>query len=167
MLTSKKKPFQPNQEAQARLAKIESFTRLLDNQFKIPGTDFRFGIDPLIGLIPFAGDIFSLGFQGVLLTSMMKFGVSRKVMILMAVNIAIDFIVGSIPVLGNIFDFYFKSSQRNLELMKRHFHEGKHQGSGTGTLLLVLLILVAVMALVGYLVYLLIDFLADAIRGWM
>jgi hypothetical protein len=167
MLKSKKEPFIPNPEAQARLAKIESFTKLLDNQFKIPGTDFRFGIDPLIGLVPFAGDVFSLGFQALLLTNMMKYGVSRKVVILMAVNIAVDFVVGSIPVLGNIFDFYFKSSQRNLELMKRHFHEGKHQGSGTGILVVVLLILLAVMALVGYLVFLLFDFIADAIRGWM
>lgn len=167
MLKSNKVPFQPNPEAQARLAKIESFTKLLDNQFKVPGTEFRFGIDPLLGLVPFAGDIFSLGFQGLLLTSMMKFGISRKVIILMAVNIAIDFIVGSIPIVGNIFDFYFKSSQRNLELMKRHFHEGKHQGSGTGILIVVLLILLSVMALVGYLVFLLFDFLVDAIRGWM
>ncbi len=163
MFKKNKEPFQPNPEATKRLAAIENYTKLLDNQFRIPGTDFRFGIDPLLGLIPFAGDLFSLGFQGMLLASMIKFGVSRKVIILMTLNIAVDFILGSIPIIGNIFDFYFKASERNLRLMKRHFHEGRHQGSGTGIIVAVFVILLAVMALVGYLVYLLIKYLWNAI----
>ena len=85
----------------------------------------------------------------------------------MGLNIALDFILGSIPIIGNIFDFYFKSSQKNLELLKRHYGEGKHQGSGNWILLLVFILLLAVLAGVGYLTYLLLAYFSDVLRSWL
>ncbi|RYD82878.1 MAG: DUF4112 domain-containing protein [Sphingobacteriales bacterium] len=164
-MRSRRVPFQPNPEATARLRQIESMTKLMDNQFRLPGTDFRFGLDPIIGLIPFAGNIMTLVFQGFLVASMSKYGISRKVMILMVINLAIDFILGGIPFIGNIFDFYFKSSQRNLELMKRHYNEGKHQGSGTGTLMIVFLLFLAIIAAIGFLVFKLVELVYHLIAG--
>ncbi len=111
---------------------IEKISRYLDTAFVIPGTRFRFGLDPLLGLFPIAGDLVSFGMSAIMILSMVKHGASRKVVILMIGNIVIDTIVGSIPILGNIFDFTFKANQRNLKLLKEHQLEGKHTGSGTG-----------------------------------
>lgn len=124
---------------------INRITALLDSQFIVPGTRFRFGIDPIIGLIPGAGDALTLLISTVLVTLMAKHGASGRVIVLMLGNIMLDSVIGSIPVIGQIFDFFYRANERNLTLLKEHHYNGKHQGSGTwlvvSTLLIVLLIL--------------------------
>ena len=142
-----------NEGGSEALRKIEKFARLLDSQFKLPGTNFRFGLDPILGLIPFVGDATSLGIQLGLLSAMMQYGASRKVIILMTLNLLLDFTIGSIPFIGGVFDFFYKSSERNLRLLKRHYGEGKYQGKGTGIIILVIVIILAVFALIGFLMY--------------
>lgn len=112
---------------------------LLDNQFRLPGTSFRFGLDPLLGLLPVVGDMASFAMSAALVVTMARHGASGKLVTLMLLNSALDALLGSIPVVGNIFDFFFKANERNVRLLRRHYDEGKYQGSGKGILVGVLI----------------------------
>lgn len=93
---------------------------LLDSRWRIPGTSWRFGVDAIAGLVPGAGDLVA-GLAGVyILSAAVKAGVPRTVLARMIGNIAFDTVVGSVPILGGIFDIFFKSNQRNLRLFAKH-----------------------------------------------
>jgi len=125
----------------------------MDNQFQIGS--FRFGIDPLLNLIPFGGSIVTFSTSLVLIFVMWRNGVSSKAVIKMLINIMIDTILGVIPILGNIFDFFNKANQKNVKILKEHYYEGKHQGSGIWLLALVLALLVSICGLMIYLLWVL------------
>jgi hypothetical protein len=149
--------------ADARLRWIESISTFMDNQFRVPGTNFRFGLDPILSFIPFGGSAASFAISAGLLLTMVKHGVSRKVLILMLGNLLLDATLGSIPVLGNIFDFFYKANQRNVNLLKRHYQEGKYTGSGTGLLITIALTLLILLALIIYGTWKLISYLVGLI----
>jgi hypothetical protein len=109
---------------------VDHIVHLMDNQFRFPGTNFRFGLDPIMGLLPVVGDFASFGVSAMLVLTMARHGASSKLVILMLFNITLDFVIGSIPILGSVFDFYFKANQRNVRLLRQHYEEGKYQGSG-------------------------------------
>lgn len=132
---------------------IESVSSVMDNKFRVPGTNFRFGLDPILGLIPGAGSAASFAISAGLLVTMVKHGVSRKVLVLMFLNLALDATIGSIPVIGNIFDFFYKANQRNLNLLKKHYQEGKYTGSGSGIILSVVIGLIVFLGLLVYGIY--------------
>ncbi|MEK6482248.1 DUF4112 domain-containing protein [Catalinimonas sp. 4WD22] len=127
---------------------VDNLTNLMDSRFRLPGTNFRFGLDPILGLLPGIGDAASLLISGSLIFYMYRHGASRKAMILMIGNVLIDAIIGSIPILGNIFDFAYKANERNIRIMKRHYQEGRYQGKGTGVLVAIGLGLLAIIALI-------------------
>ena len=129
---------------------IKSVSYLIDEQFRFPGTKFRFGIDPIINLFPLVGDMTGFLISAGMLLAMARNGASSKVVVLMSINILVDSVIGPIPVIGNIFDFYFKSNTRNLRLMQEYFVEGKHQGSGKNTIIIALIVLVLILALLVY-----------------
>ena len=137
-------------DADERLRWVARVARLMDNQFRLPGTRFRFGLDPLLGLLPVVGDLSTLAVSGALLLTMMRHGASGAVVVRMTFNILLDTIVGAIPLVGNVFDFAYKSNERNVALLRRHYAEGRHRGSGKGLVLLLLIGFVAVFALVGW-----------------
>src|SRR6187200_2266810 len=89
------------------LRKLGRLAKLLDAQFRIPGTDIRFGLDGLIGLIPGAGDLSTFAVSGYMLWVMANNGASGFVLARMTLNILIDALIGSIPILGDIFDIAF------------------------------------------------------------
>jgi hypothetical protein len=99
----------------------ERLVTLLDDRFRIPGTDVRFGLDPIIGIIfPGIGDaVTGTGSIG-LLTLAVGRGVPRVVLWRMVLNILIDLLFGSLPIIGDIFDVAFKANRRNLELINEH-----------------------------------------------
>lgn len=133
---------------------VERISSVMDDKFRLPGTNFRFGLDPILNFIPFAGDASGFVVSAVLLYIMAKNGVSRKVLILMALNICVDTAIGAIPIVGQISDFYIKANTRNIKLLKEHYQEGRHQGSGKGIIVILLVILGLFMAGVLYLSYL-------------
>lgn len=112
-----------------QLAWVDGFSRLLDTKFRIPGTEVRFGLDFLMGLVPGVGSVASLGFSGLLIATMVRHGASGRLAARMLVNVGLDTLVGFIPVLGNIFDLFYKANYRNLELMREYYDEGRHRGS--------------------------------------
>lgn len=132
-----------NSEAIADLEKIRSLTKTMDTRFKVPGTSFTFGLDPILGLIPGAGDVFTFAISGFLVLLMARHKVKGQVLLLMLVNIGIDFLIGAIPVIGWIADFRLKANSRNFALLEKHYVEGKYQRGFGNTLALIFLILVA------------------------
>ena len=132
---------------------VERIASVMDDKFRIPGTNFRFGLDPVLNLIPFAGDVSGFLVSAALLYVMAKNGVSRKVLILMAINISVDAAIGAIPLLGQISDFYIKANTRNIKLLKEHYQEGKHTGSGNGIIAILLIVLLIVISVILYLSY--------------
>ena len=99
----------------------EYLVTLLDDRFRIPGTDVRFGLDPIIGILfPGAGDaVTGAGSIGLLALALRR-GVPASVLRKMVLNIAIDAVFGSLPVVGDVFDVAFKANRRNLELLREH-----------------------------------------------
>jgi hypothetical protein len=129
---------------------VSRLSYLMDKQFRFPGTNFRFGLDPVLNLIPIAGDMTGLLISGGLLLAMVRKGASNKVVVLMTLNILLDAIIGAIPVIGQIFDFFFKANSRNIKLMKEHYLENKHQGSGKGIILWTILVIIVLLSLMIY-----------------
>jgi hypothetical protein len=136
--------------ADERLRWVAGIARLMDSQFRLPGTGFRFGLDPLLGLLPIVGDLSSTAVSVALLLTMLRHGASGAVVVRMALNILIDTVVGAIPIVGNVFDFAYKSNERNVALLRRHYAEGRHGGSGRGLVALLLLGFLVVFGLVTW-----------------
>lgn len=102
-----------------RLAEL--LVTLLDDRFRIPGTDVRFGLDPIIGILfPGAGDaVTGAGSIGLLALALRR-GVPASVLRKMVLNILIDAVFGSLPLIGDVFDVAFKANRRNMELLREH-----------------------------------------------
>lgn len=100
------------------LARVERMARLLDARYRIPGTRIRFGLDGLVGLIPGIGDTLTLLPQGWMLWTAWKHGVPKGVLASMAGTVAIDYVVGSIPIVGDIFDVGYKANLKNADRLR-------------------------------------------------
>jgi len=94
--------------------------QLLDSSLTIPGTTIKFGLDPLIGLIPGIGDLISNAIGSSLLFLATKAGVPRIVILRMSLNIVINMMIGAIPGIGDLFSIWFKSNLQNAQLLHRH-----------------------------------------------
>ncbi len=101
-------------------AELEWIANLMDGIFHVPGLGLRFGLDAILGLIPGVGDTLTTVVSVYILTAANRLGVSRLTIARMASNVAIDYLVGSIPLLGDVFDVYWKSNQKNVALLRRH-----------------------------------------------
>lgn len=93
---------------------------LMDQRFVVPGTSFRFGMDALIGMIPAVGDLLGMVIGSVVFFEAVRLRAPVRVLAQMLLNLWIDSVVGSVPVLGDAFDFVFKANRRNLKLLERH-----------------------------------------------
>ncbi len=121
---------------------IGRLTRLMDSRFRFPGTQFRFGLDPLFGIVPFLGDIISLLISAMMVMAMVRHGISSKVIILMLLNIGVDFLLGFVPIAGDAIDFFNKANTRNFHLMQAYYEEGEHKGSGWWIIWMILLFII-------------------------
>ena len=106
----------------ARLNRIRKFSRLMDSAFRIPGTSFRFGWDPIIGLIPGAGDLVSTIVSAYIIYLAARFQLPPKVFLQMVFNISLEAVVGAVPLVGDLFDAFYKSNLRNLALLEKHVY---------------------------------------------
>ena len=128
---------------------LEALTRLLDDVFCIPGTNIRFGLDPLIGLIPGIGDVITGLASFLIIFAGWQRGLPRVTILRMTTNVAIDTLLGSVPVLGDVFDAAWKSNRMNLKLLQRPATENARRkntlidGLFLGALALALLVLAA------------------------
>jgi hypothetical protein len=100
--------------------RIGRMTHLLDELIEVPGTSIKVGLDPIIGLIPVAGDALSALAGGWVILEASRFGLPRVVLARMVLNLALDLGIGAIPLLGDAYDLVFRSNSRNLGLFRKH-----------------------------------------------
>ena len=134
----------------ANFRHLDWLAKLMDAQFRVPGTNFRFGLDGIIELIPGAGDLSTFAVSAYLMTLMAKNGASGYVLARMGMNVMIDALIGSIPIIGDLFDIAFKANMRNVRLMKEHYVEGRHRGSAWKVLLPVLIVVLLFVVAIIY-----------------
>jgi hypothetical protein len=98
---------------------LDDLAFYLDDLFRIPGVGWRFGLDAIIGLVPGVGDTLTSLASFYILFAGVRYGVPKITILRMALNIAIDYIIGTIPVVGDAFDFVWKSNKMNMELIRK------------------------------------------------
>jgi len=126
--------------------------RLLDEAFRVPGTNFRFGWDPIIGLIPWAGDALTALVGAALIVQGHQMRIPRVVQLRMLLNIGIDLIVGIVPFVGDAADFVWKSNTKNFALLERHTPRVQPATRGDWLFVAGLVAAIAAMALVPLIV---------------
>ena len=97
---------------------------LLDSQFRVPGTRWRFGLDAIVGLIPGLGDIATPTFSALILIQAVRMRLPRVVQARIVLNAALDMLLGLVPVIGDLVDVGWKANLRNLALLERHARPG-------------------------------------------
>jgi hypothetical protein len=104
-------------ETEARMERLERFANQLDARFQVLG--FRFGWDSVLGLVPGVGDAATAAAGAWIVTEGARLGASRGVLVRMAANSGVDFMLGSVPLIGDLFDVVFKANRRNIALLRR------------------------------------------------
>ena len=113
-----------NQTKQLKnLKRIRRIANLLDSAIGIPGTKWRIGLDPILGLIPGGGDLITAGISAYIIYLSARFGLGKKEIGKMVKNVALETILGSFPLIGDIFDAYFKANLRNLEILENQIKQ--------------------------------------------
>lgn len=121
-----------------QLERLRTFSRLLDSAFVIPGTRYRFGLDALIGLVPGLGDAVSAIFSGYIILEASRLGAPKSVVTRMIGNVAVDTLVGWVPILGDLFDVAWKSNLKNMALLETHLQQPAAARAGSRKALLLL-----------------------------
>ncbi len=129
----------------------------MDDLFRIPGTGRRIGLEPLIGLIPVVGDLATGAVGAYLIARALRFRLPVIVVVRMVFNTLLDVVIGGIPLLGDVFDFYWKGNSRNMELFREYAEEPgrstrRHYIFFAAVLGLILLVILAVAAAVIWLI---------------
>src|SRR5687768_2623838 len=133
-----------------RLGGLRRIAELLDDAFLVPGTSYRVGLDPVIGLIPIIGDLISPLFTIGVLLQARAFGVPKVVQARMLINVAIDTLVGAVPVVGDLFDFAWKANDMNLALLELHAREERRGSTADYVFVSLMIALVVVLAVLPF-----------------
>lgn len=107
----------------AALRNARSLARLLDTAVRVPGTSFRIGLDPILGLLPGFGDAAGVLLSISILFSAARLGVPKATLLRMGVNVAVEAIIGTVPLFGDLFDAGWKANTRNVSLIERHLED--------------------------------------------
>jgi Domain of unknown function (DUF4112) len=102
------------------LLRIRRLADLLDSRWRIPLTPWRIGVDGIAGLVPGVGDTLGMAISAYVVYQASRFGIPKSLLMRMVANVGVDWVVGSVPILGSVFDVAFKANQRNLDLLTRH-----------------------------------------------
>ena len=109
------------------MARLDALAMLLDSAIRIPGTKIVMGLDALLGLVPVIGDAISGLISSYIIFEARRLGAPRWLIARMAANTTLDTILGSIPILGDVFDLAFKANVKNVNLLKRHAEKHGHR----------------------------------------
>jgi Domain of unknown function (DUF4112) len=118
-------------DVQQSLARLEALARLMDGAFVLPGTNLRFGLEAIVGLLPVAGDMIAGLVSTYLIWEARQLGAPRWLVARMLANTLLDTTIGAIPVLGDAFDVVFRANLKNMTLLRRHLDK-KGLGSAQG-----------------------------------
>jgi len=135
-----------------RLEALRKASQLLDSAFVVPGTSYRIGLDPILGLVPGLGDLVSPLFAIGILWQARDLAIPRVVQLRMIFNVAIDAVVGVVPVVGDLFDFTWKANNRNLALLERHAQEERTASSGDWLFVVAMVLLLVTIAALPFVI---------------
>jgi hypothetical protein len=155
----------PSSQQIARINKLRRLSRVLDNAIPIPGTKFRFGLDPILGLLPGGGDTVTGGLSAYIVIEAARMGLPREILWQMVVNIILDSLAGTIPVIGDLFDVGWKSNVRNIALLEKHLEVAESNKSDRlfifGLILLLTLIILGFAAITVFTISWLVSLLSQ------
>jgi hypothetical protein len=155
-----------NIKQQRLLARLHRYAWVLDNSIPVPGSKYRIGIDPIIGLVPGIGDAIGALLSMYIVVEGARSGLPRVILLRMGLNIAIELVLGTIPLFGNLFDMAWKANVRNVRLLERYGQTPqKSLASSTfmlAAIITALVLLMAAMVLIGILI---LAALVSAARG--
>ncbi|WP_254839241.1 DUF4112 domain-containing protein [Natronomonas marina] len=106
----------PDSVDEAAVRRMRFVAYLLDESVRVPGTSIRVGLDPILGIVPGGGDAVSAALSAYIVVESARLGVPFLTLLRMVANVSLDFAVGSVPVLGTLFDAVWKANKRNFEL---------------------------------------------------
>ena len=112
--------FARTQSRAERIARLDGLATLLDTAFILPGTNIRFGFDAMIGLIPGIGDAITTLMSLYIVREARALGAPRHLIARMLVNVALDGVIGAVPLVGDAFDVMWRANRRNMALLRRH-----------------------------------------------
>jgi uncharacterized protein DUF4112 len=139
---------QPAPPSRSQVPELERLGQVLDSAFAIPGTPFRIGLDGILGFIPGVGDTMGAALSTYIIFKAARLGVPKRVLLRMAGNVALDTVVGVIPMVGDIFDIAWKANVRNLALLRTHLAAPECTERSSRQIMMWLLVLLA-LAIVG------------------
>jgi len=102
----------------AALNRCRTVANVLDDAVRVPGTDRKIGIDPIVGVLPVAGDAVTAVLSGYIVVEALRLDVPRETVVRMVGNVLVDFLGGSVPLIGDLFDATYKANVRNVELLE-------------------------------------------------
>lgn len=121
---------QDRSDFERRLGRLLMIARVMDTAVVVPGTNIRFGADAVLGLIPGGGDLIGAAISLAIVNEARRLGVPKALLAQMIVNVGLDAVLGSVPLLGDAFDVYFKANRRNAQLVLDHFNANNDRRAG-------------------------------------
>ncbi len=140
------KTSQSQQQHQSTLDRLRALTHVMDNAIVIPGTKIRFGLDPILGLLPGGGDAIGSVLSVYLVAECLRLGLPKATLGRMLTNLLIDTVVGAVPMLGDLFDVGWKANSQNLKLLEAHLNDPAPQAAADK-----LFIVLVIVGLIGIL----------------
>ena len=131
-----------------RLKRLRQLSKILDNIITIPGTQVGIGLDPIIGLLPIGGDALGLIFSFYIIIEAAQIGVSTATLGRMVMNVIVDCLVGTIPMLGDFFDFAWKANNYNIILLEEALKDPHKNKKANKSFILLLIIGLFILAIV-------------------
>ena len=110
------KPIEANVEIPMEVELAKKLVYVMDEAIRIPVINKRIGLDPIIGIVPIVGDIVSALISVLIVVGLVRHGAPSNLVFKMIVNVVVDFVLGGIPVIGDLWDFFFKANSKNLKL---------------------------------------------------
>lgn len=151
---------------ESTIARLRSLTHLLDNALPIPGTKFRIGIDPIIGLLPGGGDVAMSFVSSYILIEAARLGLPRSSLLRMLWNLILDALLGIVPMAGDFVDLAWKANSKNLALIEAHLAKpGQQRKADYLFVALLILVFLAVVIAIGTLTVFLIRTIWTVIAG--
>ncbi|WP_191965422.1 MULTISPECIES: DUF4112 domain-containing protein [Haloferax] len=131
------------------LERLRTVSHYLDNAIEIPGTNYRIGLDPILGLIPGVGDTTASALSAYILVEAAMLGAPRATLARMFGNVIVDTVFGSLPVVGDVFDVAWKANARNVRLLEDRFGELSNEGVEADRRLVLAAVAIITVLLVG------------------
>ncbi|MDC0526410.1 DUF4112 domain-containing protein [Euryarchaeota archaeon] len=135
------------EQNEEKLIRLKLLSNRLDEIITIPGTKYKIGIDPIIGIIPVVGDLLGSIISIYIIYSGSKMGLSSRIVAKMGLNLGLDFVIGLTPFLGDILDMGWKANKRNVELIEKNIKQTSENSTLSNLIIATLTILILVIFL--------------------